>query len=366
MAGIRIGGSGVALVLSPPFTAYGGAATSGDPQVWRWRSSDLPGEATAYTDFSGFADSDQNFNPVLSPDGTKILFEVLSPATNFREVWVVDNVPGSTPTQLVADASNYVIHPFWGPDSDTFVYCHFTGGALVSGAILKDTVSSPGSPTTLKSAVANFAPFRPMFNFDGTRVAYIYVEDGGAAVKDLRCMDDDGTNDQSLDNTITAFLSNDPPQLCWARTQNLIAYSDGSNVARNTYVIEDDGTNKTQIDANGDAAGANTNVSGLSWAPADEFVVITGNIGSGYITMFRAEVDGSDTTALGTSGADNNNFVRGGLVYGNRIWFIKATSPATIGSMALDGSDNQVNFNASLGSGDAVSDLGSGDGWYFN
>lgn len=357
-------------LCSPLFTAYTGAgAPASGSAIYQSCPTDAAGEATVIV-VTDFADSDQNTNPVLSPDGTKILFTVLGASSGWDEVWVV-NIDGSGLTQLVADGSNNIEWPAWGADSDTFVYTHYTGGSSTSAALMKDTVSAPGSPTTLKSAVANRVPCRPQFNFDGTRVAYIY-DDTSSSAADLRCMDDDGTNDSSLDNTIIGYLFNDPPQFCWARTQNLIAYTD-AQVAREAYVIADDGTGKTAISANGEGAGSAPNVAGhfMAWAPGDAFIVLSGDVALGDgIQPIRAEVDGSDTTVLGTGdGPENRNGFRGALVYNNRIWYILATNAvnaARIGSMALDGSDEVTNFNNTLGAGDMVSDFTGGDGWYFN
>lgn len=357
-------------VCGPPVTAFGGSATSGDPQVWRPCVSDAPGTMTAFTNFSGFTQADQCHNPVLSPDGSKILFEILQTSTGFREIWVVDAVPGSTPTQLVADTSNYVVHPAWGPDSDTFVYVHCAGGALLNGTIYKDAVSAPGSPTSLKAASGGYSPFRPQVNFDGSRVAYIWDQNAGA-LADLRCMDDDGANDSSLDNTIGGNDFNDPPQFSWANTQNVIAYQDGKIGANKVYVIDDTGSGKTQINANGAAAGAAAVISGRAWPADDSFVVITANIGAGYFSVIRAEVDGSTTSSLSsTIGAANQNWFRDALVYNNRIWFIRTTDNTDgvgrIGSMALDGTDERTDFASNAGTGDQVYPFLGGDGFYHN
>lgn len=354
-------------VCSPPFSAYNqGAVFAESPNVFRSCPSDAPGDLTQVTDFDDFSLADACHNPVLSPDGSKILFEVEGPFAANRQIWVVDSAPGSTATQLVADASNQVVHPSWGADSDTFVYVHCSGGALQEGTIFKDTVSSPGSPTALKSG-SGFSPWRPRFNHDGTRIAYIYAP-VSAGDADLRCMDDDGSNDSSLDNTLDGYLFQFPPQFGWANNANMIAYSDGET-ARNTYVINDDGSGKTQLDANGDAAGSATNLSHLCFAPDDSFVVISSNIGAGYITMFRAEVDGSDTTALGSTGAINQTYMTVGVVFNNRIWFISgasSVSTAKLRSMALDGTDQVENFNNTLGPGNLIADFTSGDGFYFS
>lgn len=370
MAGIRIGGVGVVTICSPPWTAFGGAGTSGDPQVYVACSSDPAGEATQYTDFSGFADADQCFNPVLSPDGTMVLFEVLSPTTGFHEIWVVDAIAGSTPTQLVADASNYVKHPAWAPDSDTFTYVHGTGGTTSAMSVYKDTVSSPGSPTLLKAdGGGSIGAYRPQFNFDGTRIAYIYTATGDPQ---LRCMDDDGSNDGIVDNAlVAAYDSNEPPQFGWANTQNLLCFNDGAAAAA-IYVIDDTGGGKTQVNANGAAAGAAAYIAGYGYAfPAnDAYVVMTANLGAGFYNVIRAELDGSNTTVLGSDGPVTTTPFRPALVYQNRIFYITDINAlggdAEISYMPLAGSAGTVLFDSSLGSGDQVAGFTGGDGWYFN
>jgi hypothetical protein len=373
MGGIRLGGSATPpLVCSPPFAAYQGTGTvfTGDPQVWRSCEADAPGEATQYTNFSGFVDADQCGNPVLSPDGTKILFDVLSATTGYDEIWVVDAIPGSTPTPLVQDASNYVMHPAWGADSDTFVYVHGAGGGTNGGTIYKDTVSSPGSPVALKVATGGFSPYRPQFNFDGSRIAYIWDKDLGAG-GDLRCMDEDGTNDASLDNTIGGYFFNQPTQFSWANTQNVIAYVDISSSPFKAYVIDDAGAGKTQLNASGDAAGAPVVISRYAWPSDDSFVLITANLGLGFYSMIRTEVDGSGSTALnGSHGAVVQGYYSAGLVSGGRIWFIDSTDASAgqgkVSSLALDGTDYVNNLNTSAGAGDQVYPFTGGDGWYYN
>jgi hypothetical protein len=369
MAGIRIGGVAVLNFCSPPVGAYGGSATSGDPQVYRWCSSDDPGDMTAYTDFSGFTDADQVHNPVLSPDKTKILFEVLGASSGYREVWVVDNVPGSTPTQLVADGSNYVIHPSWGADSDTFVYVHCAGGLLQGGTVYKDTVAAPGSPTSLKAATGGRSPFRPQFNFDGSRVAYIFSEDSGSGSGQLRVMDDDGSNDASIDGSLTGVRLNQPPQFSWANSENSIVYDDGASGSNGIYVIQDDGTGKTQINSVGDAAGAASRVSAFAWAPDDSFAVITANLSFGHYDVIRAELDGSDTTQLGSTGGSTANYFQTAIVFENRIWFIERVAAGGYGqlsSMSLSGTGYANHFASNAGPGDLIEAFGGGDGFYYN
>ena len=371
MGGVRIGGTGVVTICSPPFTAFDGPGAADDnPQVYVACTNNAPGDATRYTNSSGFTDSDDNYNPVLSPDGTKVLFEVLSPSTGFKEIWVTDAIAGSTPTQLVADASQYVYHPCWGPDSDTFVYVQGAGGGTDRGSVYKDTVSSPGSPTLLKAdGGGTIGAYRPQFNFDGTRVAYIYT---ATADPQLRCMDDDGSNDGIVDNAlVAAYDQNEPPQFGWANTQNLLCWNDGA-AAAGIFVADDTGAGKTQVNANGDAAGAAAYIAGYGYAfPSDDsFVVMTANLGSGFYNVIRAELDGSDTNILGTTGPVTVTPFRAALAFEGRIWFISDVNAlggkGEISFMSLTGTNETVVFDSSAGAGDEVQPFVGGGGWYFN
>ena len=99
---------------------------------------------------------------------------------------------------------------------------------MAGGTIYKDTVSSPGSPTSLKAATGGRSPFRPQFNFDGSRIAYLMDEDVGSGAGQLRVMDDDGTNDASIVATSDPVRLDQPAQLSWATGANMIAFETGA------------------------------------------------------------------------------------------------------------------------------------------
>ncbi len=349
MAGVRIGGAAVVPQCSPPF---GMQRTSDDSfNVYRACQGDAAGDATLYTDF---ADGDTvigNIHNVrLSPDSTKILFQLLSETSGLEEIWVVDNTPGSTATQLLSDGSDSFYHPSWGTDSDTFVYVRGTGAGLpTGGAILKDQVSAIGSPTTLKTAAAGFSVYRPQFNFDGTLVAYWYQQTVGS--DDLRVMNDDGTGDAAVDTGVGNYDNNNPQQFGWARGSNVIAYDAGANA----YVINSDGTGRVTINANGVAAGGAFNVTSDCWAMDDSFVVVTCNLGNGFMDLIRAELDGSTTTRLNTShGTPNQSWMRGAYIYNSRIWFLETIGGGgeirKVSSTLEDGTGYRVDLDVSLGS----------------
>lgn len=350
---------------SPPF---GIQRTSDDSfNVYRACTGDVAGDATQYSDFS---DGDTVIGNIknlrLSPDGTKILFQLLSEVTGLEEIWVVDNTPGSTGTQLLSDGTDSFFHPSWGTDSDTFVYAQAAGAGLPTGSVIKkDQVSAIGSPVTLRTPAAGFSCYRPQFNFDGTLVAYWYQKTA-AGDDELRVMNDDGTGDALVETAVGNYDSNNPQQFGWALTQNKIAYDD--QAATKAYIINSDGTGKTDISANGVAVGGAFNITQDCWALGDAFVVATVNLGNGFIDLIRCETDGSDTTRLNTShGAINQSWMRGAYIFEGRIWFIEAASGVSggkISSVLPDGTDYQVFLDITADT--ILKEIGGGDGFVWN
>jgi hypothetical protein len=346
MAGIRIGGTTIITLCSPPFGAddQGGQNSN----IWKWCSVNGPGDGT---DISGFNDNNATyelaFDAVLSPDGTKILFVASSQATGYTDILVV-NANGGTPLSLLQDDNNYYMTPMWGPDSDLFVCVHGTGGSF-AGTIETSRVSDPGVVIdTFVTTDGTFQPCRPAYNFDGSRISYFWDKDIGSGCE-LRVMDADGTNDALLD-TITNYRF-DGAQSSWAHSSDMLIYEDGANPAA-AYLINGDGTGKTQINASGDAAGVNCRIAHIAWPPADDYVIIGAQAGMDaryYPT--RCELDGSGSTALETTnGAVSSIGDRQNLVYANRVWFLEQTQTVgKLGSCDLTGGDYQLNLNTSLG-----------------
>lgn len=366
MAGIRIGGSAILPpVCSPPFSML---QLSGDVNIFRSCDGDAPGTPTSYTDYAdGGTTTSAMHNPVLSPDGNTIVYEQRD-NSGYLEIWVVDNTPGSTPVQLYAVANQYCWQPSWHPNSDTIVFIEGTGGAQSTGGIVKKINMSGGGATTLKASSGGLSPFRPHFNFDGSRIAYVWNKDNFTAGSQIRVMDDDGSNDASVDS-ITGRQTNDP-QISWANAQNTLAYDNGAAGANGIYLINDDGTGKTQLNANGAAAGATARISSFAWLPDDSAVIISANLGNGFYDLIQCELDGSNTTRLNTSnGASLQAQFTMVIVYNSRLWFIEKsanTSQGLLSSTALDGTDYVNNLDVDAGViTDGSTAFSGGTGFYF-
>lgn len=345
---------------SPPFGALLGTDFPGaDGNVWRACVGDTAGQASMYTDFNdGAITSEGVHNPVLSPCNTKILFELANPSTGYTEIWVVANTPNSTATQLIADASNYVMMPMWHPDCDQFTYVHGAGGSLL-GSVKKSSVSSPGITTTLKSASGTFSPFRPAFNYDGSKIAYVFDQNIGGTGQ-LRVMNSDGTGDTSIDSAVRYRFQG--AQFSWALSMNVICYDDGVPSGTNAaYIINSDGTGQTQVNAAGDAASTMVRVSHTAWPPTEDYVIFQSFSGFGGGPA-RGELDGSTSTSLNLfNGPWSQDYFRQVILYNQRIWYIK--SATQLASMLLDGTDVRNDLTIT---GAEMDDFSNGDGWYYN
>ena len=365
MGGVRLGGRVIIVSCSPPFTNSDISATD-SVQVYRACTGDAVGNATQITTFTdGRTVQEEATNPILSPNGSKILFEVLSNSNDW-EIWVTNSTPGSTATQLVAALDEHYYHPSWGADSNTFVYVQGTENRLGGPfTIFKDTVSSPGSPTTIVSLASGIGRYlaRPRFNFDGTRIAYMQFNGTNAQ---LRCCDADGSNDNNVQTLASGYDFNDPPSFGWANSSNLIAWQDGST---GLYIGTDTGTGIIQLNDGGDSAGIGANVSHSPFIADDSAVIYSAIQEATRCGVFRADVSGTpnptDINLL--HGPTNSTYMRAPIVYNGRVWFVEFVSGGDQGvaSMLPDGSGYQLHLDVSLGTPD-LADFSTGWGWYFN
>ena len=365
MSGIRLGGRAFVQIASPPFSAFEGASGDGDVNVYRALRTDAAGDATAYTSYNdGGTTIEGIHDPVLSPNRSKIAFIGVQAATNLGALYVVNATPGSTPTLLEDDASTWINHPMWSPDSSTIIFTRGNAAGNIYGGTVETIPVTGGTPTVLYTPPAGYRAYRPAFNFDGTRIAFMRTQDAGAD-DGLWTANDDGTGTAEIVAFTSAGYRLDGPQYGWSPYADRLVYEDGA-AAPEVRIINGDGTGSTKINL-GAPDGAGNRVGNFPWIAADA-VVIASAQGDAFWRLYRCEDDGiANATALSfTNGSANQAWMKQPIVMGGRIWFIEVASGASggmISSMALDG----TGYVEELDVNDAtlLADFSGGNGFYY-
>lgn len=137
---------------------------------------------------STLSDVSYDFDPAVSPDGSRVAFVVN------RDVYVMD-ADGSDRKALTTNG-RFNTSPTWSPDGKRIV---FSGGGVAGGAELYSVPSTGGAVTQLTSTPDN-DEFNPRFSPDGTRIAYTRVgcdtpRGGGSCVFVMRA---DGSGQANL------------------------------------------------------------------------------------------------------------------------------------------------------------------------
>ena len=108
-------------------------------------------------------DVSYDFDPSVSPDGSKVAFVVN------RDVYVMD-ADGSDRKALTTNGL-FNSSPTWSPDGKRIVY---SGGGPAGGAELF-SIPSAGGPATQLTNTPDNDEFNPRYSPDGTRIAYTRV-----------------------------------------------------------------------------------------------------------------------------------------------------------------------------------------------
>lgn len=302
-------------------------------------------------------------NPITSPDGTMVLFDSNFPGPNGEGQikWVPAGGGSETVLSPNDTAGPYFLQPSWRPDSGGVIYIHGDPVTLgFEGDIVAVDLSAPGTETVLFSpSAAGTGGFRPQYSPDGTQIAFLLSGGTTPANEGLYVMDDDGSNLTQIDSWGNPGYAGDGEQFAWSPDGSLIAYWASPDSFGTFYVIEPDGSNKTKIsigltDTNTDFGGTGDLVqkrmSNRAWISNTEVVAAAMYYdGSFGWAPWRYNVDGvTDEVRLSDEGPNGTEYFSTVYVWKNRIWFIPTRTPAGIvASTALDGTDYRV--EATLG-----------------
>lgn len=192
----------------------------------------------------------KDFDPAISPDGTKVLF--VSERDANQELYLV-NVDGTGLTRITNNpAPDYL--PCWHPNGTLIAWVRIIGG----DRIFRMNLDGSGEMQLFGEAA-----YDPQFSRDGTRLAYV-----SGVTRDLYTCKPDGTDVKRLTNSPgTEYVP------CWNANSSKLAYG---------YAKPAGGGDETIMVVNADGTGAITLVDSLQgfddwpcWTADGRYIVYT-------------------------------------------------------------------------------------------
>lgn len=311
---------------------------------------------------------DEPVNPILSPDGTVVVFRDFDPINAFAGVYVVP-VDGSatdplTPLYLNA-TGDWVQNPSWHPDGTSVLFTDsspegsYTGGNL--GGQIKEVTYPGGVVTTLwtpdlQSPTQREEGWRPIYSPDGTKIAFFVnvVAGGGGDLsrQGLWVMNADGSGLLHLDNwdssTSDVGYALHGTQAVWSNDSQWLAYVDAPGAGTGSVSkIKADGTGKTLLMS--PPSSTDCFLGWGAWKSDDSQVYVAAWDGTAFArsSIWLANADGSGSTEIvdNTDGPLTDPDRQAAYRLRDRLYWIWDDDPTIIKSSALDGTDIQTYFD---------------------
>jgi Tol biopolymer transport system component len=172
------------------YTQFDDVSQSNSSQIWI-----MNGNGSGQTQLTTTGDNVLNFEPGISPDGNKVVFQRVS--TGSYDIWIM-NANGSSQTQLT-NSTDGEVSPEFSPDGAKIVYVRQTGSNQIwlmnaNGTNQHVLLDNPGVQDT-----------GPSWSPDGQKIVY---ED---SVNGLSVMNADGSNPTAIHNASDqAIMAQDP------------------------------------------------------------------------------------------------------------------------------------------------------------
>jgi hypothetical protein len=360
MGGVRIGGA-AALPAPPPGIPY----TVFSVSDFLYLAQNLVEVSDKTVD-----SFDEGNNALLSPNNQWIVLNANFPpaAPNFEgEIFVeASSAVAGSPAPFVVSGPDvnggWALHPSWHPDSDHILYVRGNASGSFQGDIIEIQRSNPGVETTIysnpdSSGATGWGVFRPQYNRDGTKVAWLRHKNAAPAdgLNGLYVADADGTGLTQIDDMGGGAASGylfEGSQFQWGPNDEIvyIRYMDNTATGAQIYLIQADGTGMTQLSTDADTSTQRCRVSNRCFSPADDFILASAQTSKsfgGSWDLWRLELDGSGGTwlDLGIHGIDGSSNFQCVYVHDGRVYMIESDSGGRMISCLPDGTDIVTNVD---------------------
>lgn len=269
--------------------------------------------------------------PVVSPDGTKILFE--SPAGNSTAIWIA-NRDGSDARPLIHLGDSDASGADWSPDGSRIAFASNKGGAM-------NVWTAASNGTDLKQLTTGDGENRhPRFSPDGSTLLFLSKRSGK---NEIWLMSSTGGTAKTV-----GFISLRVSSPSWSPDGKTIVYSGCSGDACNLFTIARDGSTFSQV----------TNGTFNDWEPtwSVQGIAFSSNRGGNGFGIWIVQPNGSQLRQLAERGAEPRWDRIGGLVF-TRTSDDDDLSEGDVWNLGLDGRSNRVTrISGLLSAGDINGD----------
>jgi len=231
-------------------------------------------------------DTNGNFMPAWSPDGTKIAYTATDFVDQVDQIFVMQ-ANGSHKIDITNDNNTQNAMEAWSPDGTKLVYASEPTDFSTSVTVNVINVDGSGKAVLTDGTSTDEAP---VWSPDGNTIAFICTD--SQSVQQVCTMDTDGTNQQQ----ITSGTSVDYTNVAYSPDGTEFAYATmghGGGYIQHLGIMNVDGSNKHTI------VTQNTSAADVSWSPdGTKLLYDNFDAAESIQRVYTINTDGSNETVI--------------------------------------------------------------------